>query len=257
MNAAKTKSVFAPALWAGLLACGLLFLLAPEVDLAFSSLFYRPGEGFWLRHHGLLEFVHAAIEWLSWAVPAVLLGLLLLSWPPLSALAARVTGAGSLGQRLARWRRPAAFLLLLLALGPGLLVNGVLKEHVERARPHQIAEFGGERLFTPPFLPTRECSSNCSFVSGHAAFGFYLLGAAFIAAPGARRRWLLAGLASGAIVGLMRILQGGHFLSDVVFAGFAVYMVAALTHRLLFSPTAEAVPPGPLQASRRRESASP
>ena len=57
-------------------------------------------------------------------------------------------------------------------------------------------------------------------------------------APAARRSqrmaWslaglvLVAGLALGSAVGLGRMLQGGHFLSDVVFAFWTVYLIGAM-----------------------------
>jgi lipid A 4'-phosphatase len=51
-----------------------------------------------------------------------------------------------------------------------------------------------------------------------------------------RKRWMLAGIALGAWVGVGRIIQGGHFLSDVVFAFWAVYACAALLARLMPLP---------------------
>lgn len=242
-HAPPRRPLVSPWFWLAFLAAGLTFLLVPAVDLGVSSLFYRAPEGFPLHRNGLLRVVHQAIEWLAWLLPAALLGLLAV---------AVLRPAGRFGG----WRRPLVYLLLVLLLGPGLLVNGLLKEHVERARPSQVTEFGGTRQFTPPFLRTQECEQNCAFVSGHAAMGFSLLGAAFLAPPATRRRWLAAGLACGGLVGLMRIAQGGHWLSDVVFAGFFVYLVAALAHRLVFRGQA----PGPdaaAQASSLRVSASP
>ena len=118
-----------------------------------------------------------------------------------------------------------------MALGPGLLANVVLKDHWGRARPTQIEAFGGTRQFTPAPLPASQCTRNCSFVSGHAALGFSLVGFAFLL-PTARwrRRAIAATLGFGALIGLVRIVQGGHFLSDVVYAGLLVYGTTALLY---------------------------
>src|SRR6478672_12010674 len=44
-----------------------------------------------------------------------------------------------------------------LVLGPGLLVNGVLKEHWARPRPGAVVEFGG----TLPFMPWWDPRGGC------------------------------------------------------------------------------------------------
>jgi lipid A 4'-phosphatase len=61
-----------------------------------------------------------------------------------------------------------------------------------------------------------------SFVSGHAAMGFWLMALAWVFR---RRSWLWAGIVVGCVVSAGRIVQGGHFLSDTVMAGFVCYFV--------------------------------
>jgi lipid A 4'-phosphatase len=122
-------------------------------------------------------------------------------------------------------RRHLIYLLLALALGPGLLVNVVLKDHWGRARPDQIERFGGTRRFTPAFVISRECDRNCSFVSGHASVGFSLVSIAFLLRRHRKKSVALA-ISYGFLIGFIRILQGSHFASDVVFSFFAVYVVA-------------------------------
>jgi membrane-associated phospholipid phosphatase len=68
-------------------------------------------------------------------------------------------------------------------------------------------------------------------VSGHAALGFSLVAFPFLLPPGRSRRYgIAAALAFGALVGLGRMAQGAHFLSDVVYAGLLVYGTTALLH---------------------------
>jgi lipid A 4'-phosphatase len=198
------------------LLSGLVFLHWPGLDLAVSRHFFQPGEGFYLRNRPLAVMVYRFINIIDMPLLAGLLALAVISLNP------------ALGW-LHRGRRRIAYLLLVYVLGPGLVVNVLLKDHMGRARPHSIEAFGGHALFTPALVPSHECRRNCAFVSGHASMGFYLvcLGFAF---PSRRRFWLATGIVAGALVGYVRIIQGAHFLSDVVFAFFAVYAVAAITY---------------------------
>jgi len=206
------------ALFGGLLALTVaLFLLFPDIDLAASRLFYDPRAGFGLAW-GPAVALERSIPWITGLIIAlVAVGTLWLL---------------STGRPLWRLeRRVLAFIALATALGPGLLVNVVLKDHWGRARPGQIEAFGGTRQFTPAPLPSDQCARNCAFVSGHAALGFSLVGFAFLV-PRRRPRAFAIGVALGfgALVGLGRIAAGGHFLSDVVYAGFLIYMTSWLLH---------------------------
>jgi membrane-associated phospholipid phosphatase len=89
-----------------------------------------------------------------------------------------------------------------------------------------------------------ECPSNCSFVSGHAALGFSLVAFAFLFPPGdMRRRVTVAALAIGTVIGLGRIAQGAHFLSDVVYAGLLVYGTTAALYWWIVEHDGLTVPP--------------
>lgn len=200
----------------------ILFLAAPGIDLAVSAFFHEPGNGFPLGHSAWAQLFYQGSP------------LLVRLWVVILVTAA----LASLWQRFRGLRRPALFLLAVLAVGPGLVVT-VLKDHWDRARPHQIVEFGGDKQFTPAWVIADQCEDNCSFVSGHASGAFSLLALAWVF-PRRRRFWLAAGLLWGAHMGLVRMAQGGHFLSDVVFAGFVVYFSADLLARWVFyRPVAE------------------
>ena len=60
--------------------------------------------------------------------------------------------------------------------------------------------------------------------------GFFFLAFAWVLRD---RRWLIYGATIGMIVGLGRMIQGGHFLSDVIFSGFAVYVTSLLVAKVL------------------------
>jgi lipid A 4'-phosphatase len=200
-----------------LLASAGLFLAWPQLDLIAAGAWYVPGEGFVHRHDWWVQLSYLGFEHLHLYV---FFGLLWL-W-----LASRIWAA----KAEVGLRRRLAFLLLVLLLGPGLLVNGVFKSEWGRARPHQVEDFGGTKHFSPALVMTDQCERNCSFVSGHASMGFFLIALAWVLRD---RRWLWAGIALGALVGLGRMAQGGHFLSDVVFAFWSVYLTALLCARWL------------------------
>ena len=126
-----------------------------------------------------------------------------------------------------RMRRAGLFLGLMLLIGPGLIVNVGFKNFWGRPRPIQCTVFDGEKAFLPVGTWAREPSRNSSFPSGHAAVAFYLMAPGFVV--GKRRPLLsaaffLGGTAFGLGMGLTRVVQGGHFVSDVLWAGALVYL---------------------------------
>jgi membrane-associated PAP2 superfamily phosphatase len=130
--------------------------------------------------------------------------------------------------------RTALFLIVSLVLGPGLLVNAVLKEGWARPRPGMVTEFGGDYAFMPWWDPRGGCDSNCSFVSGETYAAVWTTAPAMLAPPPWRYVALgAAGLYSIAFA-FMRMLTGGHFLSDVIFAAIFTGLVIWTVHGLLF-----------------------
>jgi lipid A 4'-phosphatase len=186
------------------------FLIFPQIDLWCAGFFYRLEGGFYLSHAWPVRAIYAGVPYLTDAIVAAL--------PAIYCV--------SLWRGRPIWRidgRAAAFLLLALAVGPGLIINTVLKDHWGRARPTQVVEFGGTAEFTPAPVPARQCARNCSFPAGHPAIGFYLGAFAMLAPERARRRSLAAtAIVAGTTIGIARMAQGGHFLSDVVFSGLIV-----------------------------------
>jgi lipid A 4'-phosphatase len=77
------------------------------------------------------------------------------------------------------------------------------------------------------------CAHNCSFVSGHAATGFALMAWGSFAARSRRRAWLLRGAVCGLVLGTLRVAQGRHFASDIVFA-MAVVWASTVAARWLW-----------------------
>lgn len=190
-----------------------LFLALPEIDIAFSRLFFSQSPAgsigeFWLSNSPVLKFFF----WFVDAVSRIVL---------LFVVVITVYYAIKKHPRFLA----SSILSVGLVLGPVVVVNGVFKDHWDRARPRQVVEFGGSQKFTPAWVVSDQCIRNCSFTSGHAAAGFSFVVAHFVAAS---RIWIWIGIIFGAITGLTRIMVGAHFLSDVIFSFFIVYLISAL-----------------------------
>jgi len=192
----------------------LLFLLYPDIDLFVTRQFYNDSNGFIYSKTPWVQFIYQLFGRMHFYVFLGLVWLIYASWRW------RKTTEKNLRKRL-------GYLLLVLILGPGLIVS-VLKDHSGRARPSTVIQFGGDRTFTPALIPAEQCERNCSFVSAHAAMGFWFIGLAWVFND---RRWLWFGITVGALVGLGRILQGSHYLSDVIFSFWVLYATSAVLAR--------------------------
>jgi lipid A 4'-phosphatase len=138
--------------------------------------------------------------------------------------------------------RKVLYLLLVLMLGSGLIVNVVFKNHFGRARPRDLREFGGSRQFTPAFAVADQCSSNCSFSSGDTAGAFFFM--AFAIALSRRRVIAVAAVGFGVAVSLSRIASGAHFFSDTVVSFFVMLIVADALYHYMF-----VLQPGAIESS--------
>lgn len=150
--------------------------------------------------------------------------------------------------------RPGWFLLAALVIGPGLIVNVGLKDHFGRPRPYEVVEFGGTRPFLRLGVAEWGGPHNSSFPSGHAAAAFFVMTPGLAYWLTNRRRasiWLVVGLIWGSVMGMTRLVQGGHFLSDVVWSAGLVYLVGALLSRMIFVAPALPVVAGEVSGDKR------
>jgi lipid A 4'-phosphatase len=187
-----------------------LFVLFPELDLAASRLFFRDGNWLLARESAWLALPYLGLPRLGQLTVVVLAVLWLLSF------ARRFP-------RLRARRALTGFLLAGALAGPIMLVDAGLKDFSGRTRPVNTQEFGGPKRFSPAFIPADQCAKNCAFVSGHVAMASFIMAFGWLAQPRIRRRWLVASLISGGLMGLIRMIPGGHFLSDAIFAWFSIY----------------------------------
>lgn len=211
----------------------VFFLLSPRIDIGAAALFFDDEGGFFLEQNPEFQFLRRSV-FLSTISIAVFSLVMVLAHP--------------LRRQAVLWpTRIWAFSLTLVLLGPGLLVNGVLKAYWGRARPRQIEEFGGDSFFTPPFQIDGECLRNCSFVSGEGAGATALALIVLLLAWNAPWRWLrpLSAVLAGLILVFgagLRVAMGGHFLSDVVLSILMVIVVAEILARLFYRFSPNGVP---------------
>ncbi len=201
---------------------GLVFTLWPSLDLRVSALFYDEAQRAWpWTHDATLVDLRALNHFIMRAIIA-------------AAIIALVFLAA--GERSFTFLPPriSAFLLATVVVAPGLITNGLLKAHWGRPRPGHVNDFNGELEFVPWWSPFGQCASNCSFVSGEASGAFVLLAVAVLVPERYRMVAIAAAIVWGLAVGMMRVAMGGHFLSDVLFAGVFTALAIWLLHGLFF-----------------------
>ena len=202
------------------LASSVSFAWFPGLDLRASSPFYRDGR-FHLAEAPWTRAIHESVGWfICTALAAVVATYVFnkLSGRRVGGIDAKVVG----------------YLLSVLILGAGLTVNVALKNGFGRARPRNVAQFGGRQQFSPAFAIGDECASNCSFSSGDGAGACFALALAL--ALSRRRSVLVAAAAFGVLVSFSRIASGAHFLSDTVVSFFVMWIIADVLYFYMLVP---------------------
>lgn len=204
----------------GLLIAAAFFLVFPRIDLTVSHLFGSTA-GFPVAHDPF--WIAVRYSFIA-TTDGTMLVLLLVLIRNLGRPVPSILDNPRIG-----------FALLAYALGPGLVANGIFKPLWGRARPRNILEFGGHRLFSSPLLPSDQCQANCSFVSGEgSAVSAVALIALLLLWPHLQRsgrvRATLAAILYAGSGSALRIAFGGHFLSDVIFAALMMGIVIPSTY---------------------------
>jgi lipid A 4'-phosphatase len=194
----------------GLLAMLTLLFRVTDLDLAIERHFYLAEFGWAYGDDSPWYFFYHYGEFPIYLVAIASLVIVALSfWLPATAC----------------YRKPALFLFLVAVLGAGVMVNFVLKDNWGRPRPHDITEFGGDKQFLAILEPGNQGGGR-SFPCGHCAAGFYFF-ALFFVVRNRSPMWALfffaLALYYGLLMGLARVIQGGHFMSDVVWSAAFMY----------------------------------
>jgi len=144
-------------------------------------------------------------------------------------------------KRFKNWRSPSLVLILTFIMGAGFFTHLILKDHWGRPRPKQVTEFGGTQNFRPFYSPNfyNQPEPSKSFPCGHCSMGFYFFALALVGKR-LNKKWLTdlgfgLALSLGIILGILRIMQGGHFFSDVVFSALLLWLTALSMDYLVWS----------------------
>ena len=206
------------------LVLGILTLVFrfTDLDIKLEHLFYTSDKGWNLQYRPIWDFIYR-----YGIFPGYILafcGLIMIS----------VTYWNS---NYIRFRKASFVLIFTIITGPGILVTLVLKDNTGRPRPREITEFGGSEQYLC-VCETGSTNEGKSFPCGHCSMGFYL------AIPWLfyrNRKKILAysilvtGIGYGILIGIARMMAGGHFASDVVWAGGLTWFVALIGY-YLFRP---------------------
>lgn len=179
--------------------------------MKYQTYFYEKNIGFKYKNHPILFFFYESIPILTQSfiiICSIYLLYLFLKFKNIKKI-------------ITSW---AFFLIISAAIGPGLTVNLILKDNFGRARPREIIEFGGCKIFTPAPLISYQCYKNCSLSSGHAAMGYYFSAISYVFSYIYFTRIYIITILFGSLVGLTRIIMGAHFASDVVISAFIVLL---------------------------------
>ncbi|WP_246710170.1 phosphatase PAP2 family protein [Martelella soudanensis] len=223
MQPLKAAFILLLALWLLLL---VFFYLFPGIDIAASRAFFhqtgcstsapagRICGSFPIAADALLGFLREVIFYLPIILGLTIIYRLIIAWSHHGA-----TYDKALANKLMAG-------LVALILGPGLLVNTVLKEISHRPRPRNTDIFGGDLGFVPAGDFSGACQSNCSFVSGEAAGAGWLFCYAIFLVPERFRLLLTPPLLALSLVSpAMRLAYGGHYLSDIILGWLASVVV--------------------------------
>lgn len=204
-------------IWMSFIVLSFIFIFFPQIDITLSAPFYN-GENFYLKGSLYERFFYNSVKILLILFTVGSFGIYIYN---------RIKKKNLLGID----SRVIIYIVLVLSIAPGLIVNATLKDHWGRARPAQIVQFGGDKEFTPAFIPSNQ--NGHSFSSGHTAAAFSFIGFALLAKR-RRRFWMGLALAYGTLVSFARLIAGGHFFSDIVTSFFIVWIVTHLLYKLIF-----------------------
>lgn len=200
----------------------LLFFLFPNLDIHFSKLFFYE-EKFISEKHIFIKNLRSFLK--DFMIVISVFSLLLI-----------VAGILFKNKKKVFFFKSRTKLILLgFIVGPiigcGLIANFYFKDNWGRARPINIQEFGGDKIYAKPFIISDQCKKNCSWIGGEASAAFsFITGTIILKNP----IYLIINLIFGIVVSLCRIAMGGHFLSDNIFAMIFMIYLAILYKYFVF-----------------------
>jgi membrane-associated PAP2 superfamily phosphatase len=196
-------------------------------DVAFQHLFYIAETGNWIvGKRGLAEaYLHDGAKWFTWVYGVLCIVGLVLSY---------------YWERFKEFRRDFLFLILAVVLATSVVTS--LKQVTNVLCPTQTTIFDGDYTYVKVFEPRIEGQKRgICWPGGHASAGFAFLSAYFVV----RRRWpryavpaLVGGVGMGVLYGSVRMMQGLHFLSHMLWSGIICWeIMVVLSIRIFKDPS--------------------
>ncbi len=219
---------WSPGLWfllPALLLALVVFWTPHAFDTAVSRLFFESGG--WLGTNDWVEQILCkGLRALPAAVSLFVLALLVMN-----GLSIR-SGRPAFGREAQR-----RFIYILAAMAISGALVWLLKGATHVACPWDTLPFGGtEPLVSPALWPLGWDRRGC-WPAGHAATGFCLFALFFAlrdCRPRAARTAFALALATGLLCGMVRVMQGAHFVSHVFAALLVDWLVCASLYVLFF-----------------------
>ena len=201
-----------------LFICCFFITAGPSLDLYISSLFYYEDSKFTLQSFNLVSILFRDI-----LLPLILVYILILP------VAGRFIKVDRIFFGYNFSTKEIFLLWVSQILSVLVFVNLILKNFWGRARPNEVIQLGGKETFSPWYEITNACETNCSFVSGDASVGFSIIILYLITK---KLIFLYTSIVIGFVLGLIRIMAGGHFLSDIFFAGIFIVILNIILFEL-------------------------
>ena len=195
-----------------ILICSIYTGFGSSIDIFISSLFYKNDGNFILQNYDIASILVRKLFMVFLLLYLFILPLLSFFLPIKKIYFNKIFSV-----------KEVLFIFVGALLNLIVIVNVLLKNLWGRARPNDIVELGGAENFTPWFELSNSCDVNCSFVSGDASVGFSLILFYFLTK---NKFFIWGALFSGFLLGVIRILEGGHFLSDVFMACITIFIIS-------------------------------
>lgn len=128
-------------------------------------------------------------------------------------------------QNINYFRKQIIFMPLAYIIGPGIIVNSLLKGFWGRPRPRDIINFGGQYNFEPVFTIDLSSPGN-AFCCGHCSIAFIFLAFFFIFKNTNNKFayiFFIVAIIFGVLMSIARIKSGAHFLSDALWSACVTY----------------------------------
>lgn len=190
-----------------------------DLDIILQNPYYNSEEGWFLMNVPFWNFLYKYGIFLGYFMVIIALAIVSVSYWKKSVV---------------KWRKVSYFMLFVMVLGPGVLVNATFKDHWGRPRPREVKQFDGVENHIKPWV--KGDTKGKSFPCGHASMGF-IISIPFLFLRKRYKSWawvfFIFGTLYGLLIGYARMIAGGHFASDVLWSAGMVWFAGIVGFYLL------------------------